>query len=299
MMTGMRYVLFAALAAKVLGVAGCVAPAAGERASGASAANVPAQRTGSGKPGDVAFPAPPTRAPAMQTIDMAFDIIRADLPLDTVRHSRKLWNHLGAAGMAPQQTALLARNAVRIGVGTRDAWPAIRAIIENAAAEVRQDQLLVQRDLPLVLDVGTLNEPQSLFVYDDQGRLDGKTFPAGTKLIQFDYALHPSLGGSVEVHVGFELRQAHGGMAWDTADGVVRQVPAEERYLFTSSRAAFTVPPEGFMVLGPSELADNRHLLGGSFFTAGSPGAAREIVLIVTPLPHRVRADARSRGRTP
>lgn len=235
----------------------------------------------------------------MQTIDMAFDIIRADLPLDTVRHSRKLWNHLGAGGMTPPQTALLARNAVRIGVGTRDAWPAIRAILENAAPEVRQDQLLIQRDMPLVLDVGTLTDPQSLFVYDDQGRLDGKTFAAGTKLVHFDYALHPSLGGSVEVHVGFELRQAHGTMTWDTADGLVRQVPAEERYLFTSPRAAFTVPPEGFIVIGPSELADNRHLLGGSFFSTGNPGAAREIVLIITPLPHRVQSDARSPRRTP
>lgn len=225
---------------------------------------------------------------------MAFDVIRADLPLDTVRHSRKLWNHLGAAGMTPPQTALLARNAVRIGVGTRDAWPAIRAILENASAQVRQDQLLIQRGMPLLLDVGALGAPQSLFIYDDHGRLDGKTFTAGTKLVHFDYALHSRLGGSVEMHIGFELRYDQGAMTWDTADGVVRQVPAEQRYLFTSPRAALTVPPEGFLVIGPSELADNQHLLGGSFFSAGIPGALQEIVLIITPLPYRVKPDPRT-----
>lgn len=226
-------------------------------------------------------------------IDLAFDVVRVDLPIAGVRHSRKIWNHVDELRVDSELIARLARNGLRIGAASPDAWPAIRAILEAAEAEVRRDQLVAQRGLPLSIQLGSINDSESVFSYGADERLVGKTFPAGDKLVNVDYVFHPELGGSTEVRVSFEIRHDRGAMTWEQRNGVVQQVPDYERHLFADLSPALTLNAGEFLVVGLSDQAKNEYLIGSRFLTRVESGKRYETLLFLTPQPYQAQGAGR------
>jgi len=229
----------------------------------------------------------------IQAIDLAFDVVRVDLPISGVRHSRKVWNHVDELRLDPQSAALLARNGLRIGAASPDAWPAIRAIFEAAEADIRRDQLVAQRGLPLTIHVGSIGDSESVFSYGADQRLVGKTFPAGDKLVNLDYLFHPELGGNTEVRVSFEIRHDRGVLTWEQRNGVVEQVPDYDRHVFADLSPALTLNAGEFLVLGLSDQAKNEYLLGSRFLTRAESGKRYETLLCLTPQPYQAQGAKR------
>ena len=111
--------------------------------------------------------------------------------------------------------------------------------------------ILVDRNAELVILAGAIDDAESIFSYSDQGRLVGKTFPAGDKLLSIDYAVHPELGGFTELRLDFEIRHDRGTMTWQRHGDIIRQVPDYDRHLFAEVGTALTLtavpyPDRGF-----------------------------------------------------
>lgn len=230
-----------------------------------------------------------TPSGSLDVVDLAFDVIRADLPVDTVRHSLKIWNHVDALGVDPERSARLLRNGVHVGPASAQSWPAIRTILLAAGARVRKDRMIVQHGLPLAIDVGNVGDGESIFTYGPNGRLTGKTFARGRKLVNVDYAVQPLLGGYMDVKIRLEIRNDRGVMTWNRQGGIIRQVPAYDQYVFPYLDVVFTLGPEAFLIIGPSEEASNEYVLGGQFLTTREGGKRFETVLIVVPQPYQTQ----------
>ncbi|MEK7756868.1 MAG: hypothetical protein AAB385_06615, partial [Planctomycetota bacterium] len=196
----------------------------------------------------------------VQVVQLAFDVLRVELPINGMRNSRKIWNHVDELRLESDLVARLARNGLRIGAGTSGSWPAIRAVLEAGGARTQKDQMLPQLGTPLTLEFAAIRESESLFSYGRDNRLVGKTFPSGQKIIQLDYVYHPQLGGCTDIQLGFEVRNDHGEMTWERRDGVIRQAPAYDRHVFEELAALLTLKPGEFLVVGPSDQADNEYL---------------------------------------
>lgn len=226
-------------------------------------------------------------ASGIQVVQINFDILRVDFPLESTRHSLKVWNHVDRGCLEPRTVSRLARNGLRVGVANPDAWPAVQAILSASRARVNRQEWEGQTGLPVVAALGSIPEPESIFSYDDAGRLNGKTFSAGEKLMQLDYAVLAQAGGAVETRLTFEVRHDRGEMTWESAGGVVRQVPAYDRHIFTDLAAAMIVPPGATLVIGPDERAAQEYLVGARFLEHDVDGAAHETMYFITPRPTR------------
>lgn len=233
----------------------------------------------------------------VRVVRAAFDVVRADIPLSDIRHSRKLWNHVSADRIPPEVMLRLARNGVQIGVGDASSWPAIRAILEAADAEVRRDPLYPSPGLPLVIEIGAIETGgESIFAYHRRDRLEGRTYEAGAKLLIVDYSFPLHVDSAAELRVSLEIRHDRGEMRWERWGETLRQVPLIDRYLFDELRAGIGLAPGEFLVIGPGELSTNAYLVGSRFFSAARGGIRRDTVFLITPQHETTTFDQRKRS---
>jgi hypothetical protein len=224
-----------------------------------------------------------------QVVHLAFDVLRADLPIETVRHSRKIWNHVDELRAEPDLVARLVRNGIRVGVASSNSWQAIRTILVACDARTQKNDLVVQTGVPLTIVVAAADEEESIFTYTPKGQLTGKTFEGGQKLAVVDYLFHPELGGTTDLGISLEVRRDRGTRTWERRGDVIREVPAFDRHVFDDLSILLPVHPGEFLVLGPGDKAANEYLVGNRFFTSpGNEGRATETVFFVTPKAYRI-----------
>lgn len=225
----------------------------------------------------------------LRVVDIAFDVVRVDIPVTNIRHTRKIWNHIDELRVEPPVATRLARNGLRLGVATPDAWPALRAILEASDARVRRQQLIPQRGLPLTIQLATITEPESIFRYNRKGGLVGQTFRRGEKLLNVEYWYHAELGRTTDLRITFEIRYEKGVMTWEKREGIIRQVPAYEQHIFDEAQASLTLHGDEFLIIGVSEQASHDYLLGPSFLMTQEDGMKWETFFCLTPKPYQTK----------
>lgn len=225
----------------------------------------------------------PRPSGGVQVVRLRFDVLQVELPIDDIRHARKIWNHVDEFRVDPELTVLLARNGLRIGAASLDAWPAIQAIFQVANAEVRDSEQIIAANVPLRIDLGTIRDPETIFSYSRNGRLTGRTVVGGTKLVQLDYSYHPELGGCTQVRLTFLIEHDLGASDWEERGGVYVEVPTIERYRFDDMSVGLTLNPNEFLVVGPSDAAVQEYLVGSRFLNRRHRGGLVETVVCITP----------------
>ncbi len=240
---------------------------------------------------------PARRSPSWdsyQVVRMAFEVVRIQLPMEGIRNSRKIWNHVDTMRLEPGLAERLVRNGLRVGVVSPGAWPAIQTILDACDAAVHKERTPDQNGLPLTIELGVIAGSESIFCYPPSNRLVGKTYQGGKKLITIEYGVHTELGGCVDVQAQLEIRRDRGVMTWERRDGALRQVPAVDRHLFSDLAARATLNPGEALLIGPSASADNEYLLGSRFLMSRQAGGLYETLLCITPIPYQL-SDATSR----
>ncbi len=228
-------------------------------------------------------------------VDLSFDVFRADLPLRDDRDSRMIWNHVDEMRADTAILARLRRNGFRIGAAPPGGWTAIQAVLEAVGARTYRSVLAPPRGVPLIITMGPVQERESIFTYNRRNRLVGKTFHEGDKLIVVDYVFQPQFGGFTELQVGFEVRHDKGFMTWSREGGVIRQVPAFDRHVFSDLEVQMTLQGGECLVIGPSETAANQYLIGGRYLSNERDGVAYESILFITPTPYQTKSPVRGR----
>lgn len=222
---------------------------------------------------------------AMNATSLAFEVYRLDLPqVGNLIQSLKLWNHVDELRADPEKVALRARSGLRIGAFPRSAWPAIRTILDACDARVHRERVPAPRGLPLTIEIGLVDEFESIFWYSAGGRLAGKTFKVGKKLILIDYAVYGAMGGRIDLQVSFEVRHDRGVTTWERHGGVLTQVPAYDSHVFSDLTAVLPLNPGDSLLIGPDGEAENDLLLGNRFMAYGRGGRRYEKLIIISPM---------------
>ena len=229
----------------------------------------------------------------LRIVDLVFEVRRAAIPAADTHHSRKIWNHVDELRLGADAAALLARNGLRIGAASPGSWPAIDAVLKAGGARIETRQLVTQRGWPLAIAMGPIAEGASIFTYDRSGRLSGKTYDGGEKLLNLDYDYHPQMGGSIDIGVRPEIRRDRGVLTWERSGDAIRQVPAYDRHRFEQLDAALTLHPTELLVIGPSDEANNEYLLGSRLLCDQRDGQRSETILFIVPHPYQTVGGAR------
>lgn len=238
----------------------------------------------------------PATGRQVSVVALAFDLVRVDMPMGSIQHSKKVWNHIDGLRVEAGWTARLVRNGLRIGVASSSMWPTIRAVLDAAGAELGHTRTVAQANLPLTIELGALSKAESIFSYANDGRLTGRTFSAGDKLLTIDYAFHPERGGSTDLRLSFEVRLDRSTMTWENRAGVIGQAPAFDRHVFEELSGVVTLKPNEFLIIALSERAENEHLVGSRLLSFKRAGKRYETMLCVTPQPFQTRGVKRRRG---
>lgn len=224
-----------------------------------------------------------SRGRAVRIIDLVFDVTQIKLPLKDVQNSRKIWNHVDELRVDTTLSAHLARNGIRVGVATMSAWGPIRAILEVVEAELRRDELVPPRGLALAISLGSLIDGDSVFTYSRSGRLIGKTFRGGEKVIDLEYVHHPQFGGAIDVSVRWEIRRDRNEVSWESRGGTIQPAPTVDRHLFNDLAVQLTLNPNEFLVIGLGADAKNPYLVGPRFLSSDRAGERTETMLMIRP----------------
>lgn len=219
----------------------------------------------------------------MRIVVLGMDVVRVELAADDVRDARKVWNHVDELRLGAEHSVLLARNGLRMAVGSPESWAAIRAIMDTSKAQVEQETLISEANMPLTLTLGQSTEGESIFIYLGPGRLTGRSFPAAEKLLTLDYRARHEAGDEVDLRLTFEVREDLGVMAWEKINGSIREVPAYNRHTFEELSTLATMRPGEFLAIGLGEGMDKPNLLGNRFLTTEQAGRTRELLLFLTP----------------
>jgi len=224
---------------------------------------------------------------ADRVVDLSFDVLRADLPAGAWSASRKIWNHVDEMRMDSAVVARMARNGFRVGAVPPGSWPAIQAVLEASGARTYRSVMAPPRGAPLLITLGRVSDPESIFTYNAQDRLTGRTFTAGDKLIVLDYVFQPQLGSYTELQAGFEVRHDKGVMTWSREGGVIRQVPDIDLHVFKDLVVNLTLEGGESFLIGPSQAATNEYLIGGRYLTIDHDGEKYVSMLFITPAPYQ------------
>ena len=225
-----------------------------------------------------------TPADRSTIVELHFDVMRVDLPHDSVRHSAKLWNHVDELRVEPGQSVLLGRNGIRVGVAPADAWPAMQAVLEAHGARATRRQHAVQPGYPLTLDIGDVREGETVFSYDGQGGLKGRTFGAGQKYIHLDYVVEADDPPRVLLRVTPDVHVRSADRRWqEEEEGAYVEKPVDGGHSYTELSAAVSLTPGQILVIGPGPQAEMAHLLGNRFFERIEAGVRYETLYFATP----------------
>ncbi len=230
-------------------------------------------------------PDTPSTTGGVQVVYLAFDLVSAEFAADGVRHSLKVWNHVDERRIEPDVSARLARNGLRVGVASADAWPILQAIFDAAEADVQRRQVVAQGTDPLTIPMATIEPGESIFTYGPDGRLVGKTFYSGDKLIVVDYSFRPELGPATELLLSFEVRRVRDELTWQKRGHQIEQRVAVDRHVFDQLEVRVSVRANEFLVFGVTDLVGNEYIVGSRFLSLSRAGVRREILFCITPVP--------------
>ena len=234
-------------------------------------------------PANIAAAAPRSASDGVIVVQLHFDVMRAELPIESVRQSTKVWNHVDELQIDPRQCAQLARNGLRIGVADADDWPAIQTILQVNQARCTRLQQAVQSGYPLTLDVGEVQDGETIFSYDAQGRLEGATFGPGRKYLHIDYVVAADETRRVSLKVTPEVHVETPDRRWTSVDGEIQEQPQYEGRVYSELAVTMHLLPGQFLVIGPGPQADVAHLLGSKFLEQRSGGVRSETLYLATP----------------
>lgn len=212
-------------------------------------------------------------APSVQRLDVVLNVLHVRVPRAARAQARPVWNHLREDVVDAALGERLARNGLRIGVGSAPAWSAVKAALDaiDGAQAAALDPVRVPAGYPLALELDTRPREQTLFFVADDGVLTGETWPHSRNVLRVHYELNREHPETVRLVVVPEVRQRLEGWRWVRSEAGLAQVPQYGGRAFGAAGFALDLAPGQFLMVAPGEQADTYGLVGGAFLTCEDP----------------------------
>lgn len=225
-----------------------------------------------------------TPAPRPMVLEAYFDVLQVAVPRGALSESGKMWNHLDEAVLPPEVVTQLRRNGFRIGLGRPASWAPIKAILDTTeGATSSQQSLSFRNPHPLFLELDEQARDQTLFLYRADGTMRGKSYPNTRNRIRIAHAMNRDQMDEADVQIVPEVHQAEPSRRFHSTPNGYEMVPYFPTWVFAELAARLIVPPDYFIVIGPSEAAAQSLLVGTAFLTGEIDDRPVETLLVVTP----------------
>lgn len=297
-----------AMCLAVLAIAGCRAPeppppptpVPPQPRTLAAATSRPATRPGTELPKSLEMPnrplivrrvgpAPKDPSPPIQ-LATRFEIYDIVMPAGAVSRSEMFWKIVDEEQVDPGTYDVLRRNGVRVGVAPVSDWPSLREQIAHLPITTQVTQVtgreVANIELPMKRDVVS----QSIFVFQPNGTLVGRTFDRSDNILALSFQQTPRKAGQLRLAMSPLVRSTRRQLTYTPlgAEGEFTYVQAE-RALDVNLRVE--IPLDHLLIVAPSEEARTTSSLGYAFLSADTPAEKLERMLVMVPRMFRIETE--------
>lgn len=216
----------------------------------------------------VPTPASPAAAKRV-SLDVLLTVLYVQIPRTARDQAAPIWNHVRENVLDAGTTWRLLQNGLRIGVGDREWWSAVKAQLDgiDGIRTVALDPVRLPPGYPLGLELDRAPREQTLFYMSDDGILTGETWPQSRNVLRVSYELNLADPERIRLLVVPEVRQRLAGWHYVRTDTGFTQAPNADGRAFTAAQVSTDVRPGEFLVVAPGPGADLYGMVGGAFLS--------------------------------
>lgn len=234
-------------------------------------------------------PASPGEQP-IRRVTVRLNVLRVTAPSGSFSKNTAIWKTVVGALADAGAAACLRDNGVRAAIG-RDSDRAALQRLLDALPDHRSgvDTLLPDMTRLVELNLGPCEPNQRVFHYDRAGHLHGDEFENAKIRLRIAYEVRSARLDDVMLQLMPEVEEPPGPMKWVITEAGAAQVEEERRHSFRELVFGGTIPPGGFLMLGPTADIYQQPLLGKAMFVDSNRGDGadkepRESLLIISPI---------------
>lgn len=204
---------------------------------------------------------------SLQRLAVEFKVHRYTSPRGLLSGNPRLWR-LAAGQVGDAATTLrLADNGVRGMVGLASDRESLRLFLQEVPGlRSALDYARPDDTRAVEVDLGPGEPRIVVFYYTQASGLRGLDFLEARGKLRLTYELRSISLREVSLAVVPEIEEPPGPPQWVITEEGARQEPEDRRFLFTDLTMSVRIPEDGFLLLGPTETAYDRPLLGRALF---------------------------------
>lgn len=217
--------------------------------------------------------------------NLQVSVLSIQVPTRALASVASVWDHL-REDVIPGDTALRLRdNGLRVGISALRWWDTVKGIFEAVDGHrvLNTGPVLMQRGVPLQLDLDAAARDQTVFYLANDGILSGHTLRASRNTLRLNWLPDPA--GAERVRVAFTplVRQEGVGWRWVKTDTGVAQAPGDQERVYDAAAFAVSASPEEFILLAPGENARLFGMLGGVLLSGDVDGIPHSTFIFLRP----------------
>lgn len=228
----------------------------------------------------------------IRRVAVRLNVVRITAPFGSFSRHPRLWKTVVGALADASAAACLRDNGIRAAIGRESDRAALESLLDDLPDHLSAvDPLQPDMTRLVELNLGRCNPRQRVFHYDRSGSLHGDEFKDAKVQLRIAYEVRSARLDDVMLQLMPEVEEPPGPMKWVITDAGATQVEEEKRHSFRDLVFGGTIPPGGFLMLGPTADIYQQPLLGRAMFVdtnRGDEGAddeePRESLLVISPI---------------
>ena len=228
-----------------------------------------------------------TKSPEVQAKEVMAVRLRMmtlQLPMGTASSSEEIWSYLDEEALGAAVHVSLAYNGLRAGMGTEANWPDVARVLRRLAGRSLQRSHAVATpgsSLPIVLN--RFPDKQTIFTFRADRTLVGRDYPPGDNLLVMATGIDWDNPSAVYLSCTPVVRTAQRRRRYLLQNGRYVVTDAPDYLPIHELRFSFTVPPGGFILIGPGTEVRRESSPGNHFLIRRKKGVPFETVLVIAP----------------
>ena len=237
----------------------------------------------------MAGPAAPGEQP-IRRVSVRLNVLRVTAPTGSFSKHPSIWKTVVGSLADAGAAACLRDNGIRSAIGRDSDRAALQALLDDVPDHRSAvDPLIPDMTRLVELTLGPCDPHQRVFHYDRAGKLHGDEFENAKVVLRIAYEVRSARLDDVMLQLMPEIEEPPGPMKWVITDSGAAQVEEERRHSFRELVFGGTIPPGGFLMLGPTPDIYQQPLLGRAIFvdtnrTDEGEAEPRESLLLISPI---------------
>ena len=211
-------------------------------------------------------------------------LISIKVPVGKASGSEDLWSYLDEEGLGATSSTCLGRNGLRVGVGRRQSWPDLAAILKRLtgrAIRTTTMSALPGENVHVVLK--EFRPSQTIFFFHPDRTLSGADHPPGDNVLTLTCTVGGDDPSRILMTAVPQVRSSKRRTKIVKSPAGVMMVDKPTWSSFRPLMFQVSVPSKDFLVVGPSAESRRASSVGHHFLVEKKEGMEVETLLVIIP----------------